>query len=368
MSELPLILLTALGRVVITCAIVWVLVWLLRTWLMRFVRRTRTSADDVLVPLVLETIGPLGYLGALLWGWNTLQGAARKVLGLGEWADRVVEGGVVLVAIVLMVRLINRSLLWVLERSLQKLGKEGKIAMLRALTPMIRSVVWILGALVFLQNQGVALGAIYASLAGAGIGIGLALKGPIANFINYLTILFDQPFEIGQVIRFNDVVAFVEQVGVRSSNLRSIDGELIVISNEDLLSQTIRNYGDFPRRRLLHRIGVVYRTPADQVEAIPGLIRELIEATPPLEFDRSHFIGFGDSSLDFEFSYYVPGGDLKEAYDLQQKVNLGILRRFEQEGIEFAFPTRTLYLEKGEPATEAQGVATAAGTLALPGR
>lgn len=345
MTQLTLTLLTALARVVIGSAVIWTVTRLLKTWLPRLTRRTRTSVDDVLAGMVLGTAAPLGYLGAILWGWEALQ-VAREPLRLGSWTERLVHGAVLFVAIVLVVRLINRAVLWLLESSLQKLGKEGKIAMLRALTPMIRTLVWILGILVFLQNQGVALGAVYASLAGAGIGIGLALKGPVANFINYLTILFDQPFEIGQVIRFNDIVAFVESVGVRSSSLRSIDGERIVISNEELLNQTIRNYGDFPRRRLLHRIGVVYRTPVEKVAAIPEIIREVIESTQPLEFDRCHFVSFGDSSLDFEFAYHVPTGDLKEAYDLQQQVNLAILRRFEREAIDFAFPTRTVVLEK----------------------
>jgi small-conductance mechanosensitive channel len=187
---------------------------------------------------------------------------------------------------------------------------------------------------------------VYASLAGAGIGVGLALKGPISNFINYLTILFDQPFEIGQVIRFNDVIAKVEQVGMRSSDLRSIDGELIVISNEELLNQTIRNYGNFPRRRLIQTIGVVYQTSAEKVAAIPAMIEELINDAEPAEFDRCHFIRFGDSALEFEFAYYIPTGDLVEAYDVRQRINLSILRKFEQEGIQFAYPSQTLYLEK----------------------
>ncbi len=362
MTELTITLLLALARVVGGCAVVWLAVRLAKRTVLRVARRTRTSADDVLLGMTLGTAAPLGYLAAVLWGWSSLSGV-RETLLLGEWADLVVRGGVTLLAVVLVVRLVNRVLLWLLERSLQKLGQDSQVTMLRALTPMIRTLIWIIGILVFLQNQGVALGAVYASLAGAGIGIGLALKGPISNFINYLTILFDQPFQIGQVIRFDDVIAFVEKVGMRSSHLRSIDGELIVIGNDELLLKTIRNYGDFPRRRLLHRIGVVYQTPAGKMEEIPGMIQAAIEATGKLEFDRAHFIGFGDSSLDFEFAYFVPSGDLKEAFDLQQIVNLSIMKRFEAEGIDFAYPTRTLYLEG---AATAEGE-TAEGRFAVPG-
>jgi small-conductance mechanosensitive channel len=346
MAEISLILLTALGRVVVACAVVWVVVRVLKAWLPRLTRRTRTNADDMVVGMTLGTAAPLGYLAAVLWGWQSLHKArADKLLPMGDWADRVVQGAVMLLGIVLVVRLINRLLIWLLERSLHKLGRENQVATLRALTPMIRVLIWILGILVFLQNQGVGLGAVYASLAGAGIGIGLALKGPLANFFNYLTILFDQPFEIGQVIRFDDVVAFVDRVGMRSSRLRSVDGEMIVISNEELLNRTIRNYGDLPRRRLISRFGVIYQTPVEKVAAIPAMVAETIDSAPPLELDRCHFIAFGDSSLDFEISFFVPSGDLKQALDLQQEFNLGIMRRFAREGIEFAYPTRTIHLQ-----------------------
>jgi small-conductance mechanosensitive channel len=183
-----------------------------------------------------------------------------------------------------------------------------------------------------------ALGPIYASLAGAGIGVGLALKGPVANFINYLTILFDQPFEIGQVIRFNDVMATVERVGMRSSSLRSLDGERIVINNEELLNQTIRNFGDLPRRRLLHRIGVDHQTPVEKVAAIPAMIERVIRGTPGAEFERSHLIRLGDSALEFEFVYFVPGSDYVQALNVQQTINLELLRSFGSEGIELVGP------------------------------
>jgi small-conductance mechanosensitive channel len=281
------------------------------------------------------------------WGWKYLIGE-WKFLAQEKWIDQFVEAGLFFIAIVLVVRLINRGLMVVLDRSLRRLGKEKQLTLLQGLQPMIRTVVWILGLLVFLQSQGVALGAIYASLAGAGIGIGLALKGPITNFINYLTILIDEPFQIGHFVTFDDVLGTVERVGIRSSSIRSLSGERIEISNEELLNKTISNFGDLPKRRVAAQIGVIYQTPVEKVAAIPGLIEAVISNTPQAEYDRCHFIRFADSALLFEFVYFIPDQDMVVFLDAQHAINLGIMKRFEQEGIDFAYPTRTLFIEQSD--------------------
>jgi small-conductance mechanosensitive channel len=334
MSDLGFTALHGIARTLVGITLVGLVVRLLRRWPYR---NRLSSADEVIVAMVLGTAAPLGYLAAILWGWRSLL-PLRKAIGLGPLAERLVQSGALLLAIVLVVRLINRILLWLLERSLRKLGREKQIATLRGLDPMIRTFFWCLGGLVLLQSQGVPLGAVYASLAGAGIGVGLALKGPVANFINYLTILFDHPFEIGQQIRFNDVTATVERVGMRSSSLRSLDGERIVINNEDLLNQTIRNYGDLPRRRLVHRIGVDPRTPVEKVAEIPSLIERLILATTDAQFERCHLTRLGENALEFELVYHVSGSEYSLALDVQQVINLGILRSFAREEIELSQP------------------------------
>jgi MscS family membrane protein len=348
MPESGLFLVMALGKVVLGCALVFVLLRVLGRWLGGLTSRTSTRTDDRLVRAVLRTAGPIGYLGALWWGWTSLA-EDFNLFKPGDWTNRLIEAAVEFIAIVLIVRLINRVLMLLLDRSLVRLGHENQLALLRGLEPMIRSLVWILGLLVFLQNQGVQMGAIYASLAGAGIGVGLALKGPISNFLNYLTILLDEPFKIGDFISFDAMLGTVESVGIRSTLLRSLNGERIVISNEDLLSKTIQNFGDLPKRRIATTIGVVYQTSLDTMQAIPGLIRSVVEEHKPAEFDRCHFTRFAGSSLDFEFVYFVPDSNIVLYLDLQQKINLGIMEAFQQRGIEFAYPTQTLFLEQAAP-------------------
>jgi MscS family membrane protein len=328
-------LLMALARVLLGSLAVWLLMRLLRRWLRRAVPRPETLPDGLLAPLLLNSLASLGYLAMVVWGWRSLV-RGWEVLRFDPGPDRLVEGAALLVAVVLVVRLINRSLLLLLERSLHRLGREEQTSTLQALAPMIRALVWGLGSLVFLQKQGVPLGAIYASLAGAGIGLGLALRGPLSNFINYLTIVVDKPFQIGDLIGFGDVLGPVERVGIRSSSIRSLSGERIVIGNEELLQKTIRNFGDLPRRRVAQTLRLSDRMAAEKAAAIAGLVEEVIRAHPPAAFDRCHFLRFADGALEFQYVFFVPDSSVVVYLDLQQAINLGILQAFQSQGIDFA--------------------------------
>ncbi len=330
-------LLMALARVLLGSLAVWLLVRLLRLWLRRAVLRPDTLPDGLIAPLLLNSLASLGYLAMGVWGWRSLV-RGWEVLRIDPGPDRLVEGAALLVAVVLVVRLINRSLLLLLERSLQRLGREEQTSTLRALAPMISALFWGLGSLVFLQKQGVPLGAIYASLAGAGIGLGLALRGPVSHFINYLTIVIDKPFQIGDLIGFADVLGSVERVGIRSSSIRSLSGERIVIGNEELLQKTIRNFGDLPRRRVAHTLLLSEQMPAEKAAAIPELVERVVRDHPPATFDRCHFTRFAEGALEFQFVFFVPDSNVVVFLDLQQAINLGILEAFQSEGIDFAAP------------------------------
>lgn len=330
-------LLMALARVLLGSLAVWLLVRLLRRWIRRAVPRPDTLPDGLIAPLLLNSLASLGYLAMLVWGWRSLV-RGWQVLRIDPGPDRLVEGAALLMAVVVVVRLINRSLLLLLERSLQRLGREEQTSTLRALAPMIRALFWGLGSLVFLQQQGVPLGAIYASLAGAGIGLGLALRGPLGHFLSYITIVIDKPFQIGDLIGFADVLGPVERVGIRSSSIRSLGGERVVIGNEELLQKTIRNFGDLPRRRVAHTLRLSDQMTAEKAAAIPGLVEGVVRAHPPATFDRCHLTRFADGALEFQFVFFVPDSSVVVYLDLQQAINLDILQSFQEQGIAFAAP------------------------------
>jgi len=138
----------------------------------------------------------------------------------------------------------------------------------------------------------------------------------------------------------------VERIGLKTTRVRALSGEIIVFSNSDLLGSRIQNYKQMQQRRVVFELGVTYQTPADQVEAIPDMVRDIIEAQENTRYDRGHFQSFGPSSLDFQFVFTMLVPDFAAKADTQHAINLAILRRFQAEGIEFAYPTQTLFVER----------------------
>ena len=302
----------------------------------RLTRKTRSETDDFIVQVIVETIPILGWVISASWAWWLIPTAPE--------ADRVVFTVAKLILVVFLVRLVNRISLRLLQRSAIHSGDPAVGSMLRALAPMLRALVWCVGAVLYLQNIGVQMAAIWALLSAGGIGAGLALKQPVSEFFEYITILLDKPFQTGQFINVGEVWGTVERVGVRSSRLRSVNGEAIVMSNSALTSSVVANYGEMQQRRLIYRLGVTYDTKHDVLERIPSLLKAIVEQGGDARFDRAHFVAFNSSSLDFELVYFVPSNDYIQAMEAQQRINLDIVQRFAQEGIEFAFPTQTLHV------------------------
>ena len=302
----------------------------------RLTRKTRSETDDFIVQVIVATIPILGWVVSASWAWWLVPTPPE--------ADRVVFSIAKLILVVFLVRLVNRISLRLLQRSAIHSGDPAVGSMLRALAPMVRALVWCVGAVFYLQNIGVQMAAIWALLSAGGIGAGLALKQPVSEFFEYITILLDKPFQTGQFINVGEVWGTVERVGVRSSRLRSVNGEAIVMSNSALTSSVVANYGEMQQRRLIYRLGVTYDTKHDVLERIPSLLKDIVEHGGDARFDRAHFVAFNSSSLDFELVYFVPSNDYIQAMEAQQRINLDIVQRFAEEGIEFAFPTQTLHM------------------------
>ncbi|MCP9848467.1 mechanosensitive ion channel family protein [Cyanobium sp. Morenito 9A2] len=293
-------------------------------------RRDSALTERFILDRLEATALGLAGLGVVLWAWSALP--------LDGLADRLVEGLVQLLVVVLVVRLLNRILLKLLTVAIARVGDATAVEGLMALAPMLRFILWVLGLLVFLQNQGVRLTAVVGALAGAGLGIGFALQGPAKDVINYLTILFDRPFEIGQLIRFDDVWGRVSRVGLRSTQLRSLDGERVVINNADLLGKTLRNYSDVKERRVLQRFTLHSSTRAEDAASVAGLVREAVRSVEGGRFDRSHLIELTERGLVFEICYYLPGADPLASLDAQERVNLHLLERMAGAELRFAEP------------------------------
>ncbi|KAB7584271.1 mechanosensitive ion channel family protein [Verminephrobacter eiseniae] len=208
----------------------------------------------------------------------------------------------------------------------------------------LRSLLWSVVLLAILSNVGVNITAFIASLGVGGIAVALAVQNILGDLFASLAIAVDKPFEVGDFITVGSISGTVQVIGLKTTRIRSLQGEQIVVSNTDLLKQTISNFRLLETRRIVFGFGVAYGTTPEQAQAIPGLVRRLIEAQPKLRFDRAHFKAFGASSLDYEVVYFVEDPAYGVYMDLQQSINLGLMRELQALGVEFAVPTRTLHI------------------------
>jgi small-conductance mechanosensitive channel len=181
-----------------------------------------------------------------------------------------------------------------------------------------------------------------AGLGIVGVAVALAVTAVLGDLLASLFLLLDKPFVVGDFIVVDAFSGTVQDVGLKSTRLRSISGEQIILSNSDLLKSRVRNYKRMTERRVLFTLGVEYGTPEARIAEIPDLLRGIVAANEKARFERAHFQRFGASSLDFEVVYWVTDPDYNLYMDIQQRINLDILRAFREREIGFAFPTQTV--------------------------
>jgi small-conductance mechanosensitive channel len=222
---------------------------------------------------------------------------------------------------------------------------------------VLNVAIWAFVLLLTLDNLGIDITALIAGLGIGGVAVALAVQNILGDLFASLSITLDRPFVIGDFLIVGDFLGTVEYIGIKSTRLRSLSGEQIVISNSDLLGSRVRNYGRMNERRVVFATSVSRDTAYEHLERIPTLIREIIESLPKTRFDRSHFAKHSPASLDFETVYYVLSPDYNQYMDTQQAINLRLHREFARLGVEFAYPTQRLYMANPpgyEPAPEAR--------------
>lgn len=236
-----------------------------------------------------------------------------------------------------------------MRRERQLATDPGSVAALDLLSFVVRLLVWAAVLLVVLDNVGVNITALVAGLGVGGIAVALAAQNILGDLFASLSIVLDKPFVVGDFLVIDELLGTVENVGLKTTRLRSLSGEQVVLANADLLKSRIRNYGRMFERRVVFSFGVTYQTPAAKLKNIPVIVRAAIESQQHVRFDRSHFQTFGESALEFETVYYVLSPDYNLYMDIQQTVNLTVYERFAAEGIEFAYPTQTVFVAGTSP-------------------
>jgi len=297
--------------------------------------------DKLVWDFLADTLGTTSIPAAL--AISLLTGAAY--LDLGDSLEKGVRSAALVLVIWQAALWVNHFIAtWLAHEIREKRSTDGAGATTVAMLGFLgRLGVWALTVLMILSNLGFDITALVASLGIGGIAVALAVQNILGDLFASVSIALDKPFVIGDFIIVGDMLGTVEYIGLKTTRLRSLGGEQLILSNADLLNSRIRNYKRMQRRRIVFSLTVVYQTPADKLEQIPRMIREIIEAQDQASFDRAHFQAFGDSALQFEVVYYVESAEYNVYMDTQQAINLALFRRFQEQGIEFAYPTRTLY-------------------------
>ena len=244
---------------------------------------------------------------------------------------------------------VQRFLLSLVERkATPESDPDGNISSaLGVLQVLIAGVVWALAAIILLDNLGVNVTGLVAGLGIGGIAIGLAGQGIFSDLFAALSILFDQPFKRGDTIQVggaNGTTGTVEHIGLKTTRLRAVSGEVVILSNTNLLSQQINNLAAYDRRRVVMTLSVIYQTPVNQLLAIPLEVKKIVDARPRCTFDRAHFVNFAPSSLDFELVFLLDDAAMLPMYEERQAVGFAILQRFSDLGIDFAYPSQVSFL------------------------
>lgn len=299
--------------------------------------RTSTTTDDALIRIFDRLRPPFYYFLALY--------AATFVLTLVDVLRTIVDGILVIWVAYYVVMSVQSLIDYIVGRLAGEADPQTKTAY-RHVGTLAKFALWVVGLLAVLSNLGVDITALVASLGIGGLAIAFAFQKILEDLFASFAIHFDKPFVIGDFIITGSHMGVVKSIGIKTTRIQALQGEEVVISNRELTSSRIQNFKKLEERRVAVSIGVTYDTPNEKLERIPNMMKNIVDGVEGMRFDRAHLKSFGDSALLFELVYFVESEDYVVYMDANHTFNLRLKAVFEQEGIEFAFPTQTIYVEK----------------------
>ena len=301
------------------------------TRLEKWANRTESNIDNLIIKAVERfALPPLNFF-IMYVGINYLE--------LSEMADKIIKIIVAAFITFFILRLISSVALQGLQSYVRRQGHgEEKLKQLGGIMLLLNIIIWTLGFIFFFDNLGYNVSAIITGLGIGGIAIALAAQNILGDLFNYFVIFFDRPFEIGDFIVLDDKKGNVEHIGIKTTRLKSLTGEQLILSNSDLTKSRLHNFKRMERRRIEFSIIASYATPPNLVKEVPVIIRNIITSIRGITLDRTHFLSYGEYGFKFETVYFVENAEYNVYADIQQEINLKILEAFEQRDIQFAQP------------------------------
>ena len=292
--------------------------------------KAHTPYGEWILSGVKRYVLPSAYFAVFYYSARTLTLDAKLI--------KIVTCVSTMFAVVMGAMLLSSLAVYFFEKLGRGKDESGTLA-IKWLLRITKGVIWGLALILFLDNIGVKITSLVTGLGIGGVAIAFAAQSALTDIFCFFTIFFDKPFEIGDFIIAGEHMGTVEHIGVKTTRLRAIGGEQLIVSNTDLTGSRIRNYKTMQQRRVSFTLGITYDTPAEKLKEIPGYIKEIVEQTEDTTFSRAHFASFGSYCLNIEVVYFVLSGDYDRYMEINQIINLAIKECFEQRGISFALPT-----------------------------
>ena len=333
--------LIALAVLIVGSAILWIFKNIVLARIRKFAEKTETDYDDLLVDIIAGIGWPFYTYIALYFAIHFLT-VPNIVIKISHY---VLAGVIILYILTSIMIVINFAKKKILE-SKKKSEKEADPTIINVLASIVKVLVWVIAALLILQNLGYNVTSIVAGLGVLGIAVAFALQNILSDIFASFSIYFDKPFVVGDKINIGNDTGTVEKIGIKSTRIKTIQGHELIVSNKELTTVRVNNYKGMQSRRVLFTVGVAYETQATILREIPSIISKIITEIKDTKLDRVHLSKMADSSLNYEVVYFVTTGDYTRYMDIQQEINLKILEEFEKRKISIAYPTQKLYISK----------------------
>lgn len=307
---------------------------------------TSATWDDLLILGVERFVVPILYISFLYFAVKTLQ--------LSPKAEKIAHLAYMVAFTFCILRLLSAVFRRLITVVVARRGIEGSGDQPAAgIMIILNIVIWIIGGIFLIDNMGYNVTTLITGLGIGGIAIALAAQTILADLFSYFAIFFDRPFEIGDFITIGEQSGTVEKIGIKTTRIRTLSGDQLVCANTDLTNSRVNNYKRLENRRIVFNLRVVYDTPPEVLQEIPGIVKAIIDKQEHIDYERGHLAALGVSSLDFEFVYNILLPDYDIYMDLQHAIYVEIIKAFNERSICFAFPVQTLFIKENEQGKEA---------------
>ncbi len=338
--------LVSLGIFILTWIAIFAIKNILLIQLKKIAKKTKTTLDDK----IIEYIQGVSIVFYFIWSIYV----STSFLILPKIVQTVIYYSLLLTIGYYITKLINKIVEYFfgkMENEQTKKFQESDFSQLHLMRDIVKTVIWFLTILIFLSNLGFDITTMIAGLGIGGIAIAFALQSILTDIFASFSIYFDKPFKKGDFIVVGNESGNIKKIGLKTTRMESLAGEEIIISNKMLVDSNIHNYKKMNYRRSIFSIGVDYDTPVEKLEKIPGYIKDIIDSVKKdgkhmAKTERIHFKSFGDFALMYEIMYTINSSDYNVYMDIQQDINLGIVRKFKKEKIKMAYPTQTVYIKR----------------------